>query len=153
MTTETQKPQTNALLEKVECDYKNAQEELKRTVLVCRQAKKLIPLIPEVILRQPYYIFRQTEPGKWYLETLCLDEEKANALVKQLKLAGVYGFRSKFAGSKRWHYTGSFMAGNDEIVVMVDGGSKPPLCRIEETKEWKEIITYKAICEETEEEV
>ena len=39
------------------------------------------------------------------------------------------------------------------LVIKVDGGSMPPNCRIEETKELKEIITYKAICPETGEEL
>ena len=153
MTTETQKPQTNALLEKAEGDYRKAQEELERALLIYQQTKEIIPLMPEEILSQRWYAFRQTEPDKWYLETWCLEETEADMFIKQLKLAGVYGFHSKFATSNRWHYTGSFAIDSHEFTIKVDGGSKPPLCRIEETKEWKEVISYKAICEETGEEV
>ena len=153
METKTQKPQLNSLLEKVEKDCREARKKLEEVLLIRQQAREIIPLMPEAILNQQWYAFYQTEVNKWYMETWGLEEEKADTFIKQLKLAGVYGFHSKFAASKRWHYTGSFAIDSHEFTVKVDGGSKPPLCRIEETKEWKEVISYKAICEETGEEV
>lgn len=153
MTTEIQKPQTNALLEKVEKDCRRARKELKEVLLIRQQVREIIPLMPEAILNQQWYVFRQTEANKWYMETWCLEEEEADTFIKQLKLAGVYGFHSKFKDSNRWHYTGSFAIDGHEFTVKVDGGSQPPHCRIVETREMKEVVTYKAICEETEEEV
>jgi len=149
MATKTENP----LLEKLVKDCTNAREALQKALSNYEQAKEFCNLLPEVITGHDWYFFRQDEPGKWYMETWCLDEEKADTFIKELKIVGVYGFHSKFINSNCWHYTGSFVIGDNEFTVKVDGGSKPPLCRIEETKEWKEVISYKAICDETGEEV
>jgi len=153
MVTETQK-QTNPLVELAERRLKSAQADVAKATLVLKKAKQMISLLPSILLEQEWYTFYQEETNKWYMETWRMDASDADEVVKQLKIAGVCNIKARFRHfDQSWEYTGSFMAGNDEIVVKIDGGNKPLNCRIEETREVKEVITYKAICEETEEEI
>ena len=144
----------NSLIALAESKFKEAQKAFNKAALSLDKAREIAPLLPDIILEQSWYLFRETETKKWYMETWFLKEDEADALIKQLKIAGVYGIKAKFNSyNKGWTYTGNFIVGEDEIEVKVDGGSKPPQCRIEEIKEFKEVTTYKAICDETGEEV
>jgi len=70
--------------------------------------------------------------------------------VKELKKWGVMGFTSTHSqNSNRWSYTGEIMVDGVLTKIKVDGGEKPPSCRIEESTEYREVKVYKAICEET----
>lgn len=148
-----EKTRSDTLLDKVAAECKRAQDELDEATLAYNEAKRIVPLMPKVLLDQSWYIFRCTEPGKWYMETMCMGEESADEFIRQLRLAGVYGFTSKFVSSNRWYYVGSFAAGGDIVTIRVDGGSKPPACRVEKCVEMREVVTYKAFCGDTEEEV
>ena len=140
--------------EKLNKEYTESLERHKRMVVKRKEGKEIIKQLPEGFADMRWYAFSKLEDGKWYLETWGIEEKEADEFIKQLKLMGIYGLKSIYrAYNNDWQYTGSFAVDGVEIVIKIDGGSKPPNCRIEETKEMKEVITYKAICEETEEEV
>jgi len=153
MATETQK-QTNSLVELIEGRLKQAQEDVTKTTLLLEKAKQITPFLPGLLLEQRWYTFHQLGVNKWYMETWDINASDADKIIEQLKIAGVHSIKARFKPwSQSWEYAGYFMAGNDEITIKIDGGNKPPNCRIEETREVKEVITYKAICNETEEEI
>ena len=143
----------SALENYINRERREAIEVNKESLLAYREAKEVVKQMPDSLPDMNLYLFKKLEDKMWYLETWDLSDEVADELIEQLKVMGIYGIHSKFKGGTSWEYKGSFMAGDIEIVIKVDGGSKPPNCRIEETREWKEIITTKAICEETEEEL
>ncbi len=79
--------------------------------------------------------------------------------VKQLRMAGVVGLKTEFYGQgsgdeTKWRWVnGELVVGETYYKFDVSSADKPPKCRIEAITETKEVTTYKAICEETEEEV
>ena len=107
--------------------------------------------MPEGLADINWYVFRKLEPNKWYLETWVMSEEDADKLIENLKTMGVIALPSKHSSlTNTWEYTGYLIIDELEITIRIDGGSKPPNCRIEETKEFKEVITYKSICDDIE---
>ena len=148
-----ERTRSNTLLDVVVAECERAQNDLVKATLAYNEAKRIVPFMPKVLFNQSWYIFHRIGPGEWYLETACMTEDSADKLIRQLKLSGVYGITSKLTTSNRWHYTGSFVAGGDVVTIKVDGGSKPPACRVVRCVEKREVVVYKAICEETEEEV
>ncbi len=134
--------------------YTEAVKTHKTLVAEHKKGEDLIKQMPRELLDINWYDFRQLEPGKWYLETWGMPGAEGDDFIKELKMMGVHGIKSTYrAFANSWEYKGLFAVDGVEIVVKIDGGSKPPNCRIEETREMTEVITYKAICEETEEEV
>ena len=150
MTTEVK---VNRLTEKAERACTEAKRQLVNAVEGLEWAKELSSILAEYLLEVDWYRFEKQEKNEWYLETHGLEEREADKLIHQLKIDGIYGLKSTFRRSNSWYYKGSFRVGDDVFTIMIDGGSKPPACRIEETKEFKAVITYKAVCEETGEEV
>lgn len=132
-------------------------ESLKRHKLIVaarKEAKPIIEQMPDKLANRDWWQFKKLDEDKWHLETFGLSEQEADELIKELKIVGVYGIKSTYKRySNAWAYKGSITLGGIEVEIEVDGGSTPPNCRIEETREMKEVITYKAICEETEEEL
>ena len=150
MTTETK---INTLLEKVEQDYRRALDVYKEARRFRIKSKEIISQLPDFITEHRWYSFKEDGDG-FYLETYVLDEPEADDIIKKLKLSGIFGLKPTFkTSSGGWYYKGSLMIGEFEVTIMVDGGSSPPNCRIEETKETREVTTYKAICPETGEEL
>ena len=82
---------TCELLRKAEADYDDKIAALETSFQVLKKIKGLLPSIPDIIAAQYWFIFKETEPGKWYMETYCLQEEEADELIKQLKVVGVHG--------------------------------------------------------------
>ena len=150
MTTEVK---VNRLMEKAARDCARVERQLIEARETLKLSKELSNILPEYLLEVDWYQLKRREENEYYMETYCLMEKEADKLIHQLKLDGIYGLKSTFRRNNSWSYTGSFRVGDDVFTIMIDGGSKPPACRIEETKEFKEVITYKAICEETGEEV
>ena len=150
MTTEVK---VNRLTEKAERAHTWAKKQLENAIESLEWAKELSNILDGYLLEVNWYRFEKQEKNEWYLETYGLEEEEADKLIHQLKIDGIYGLKSTFRRSNSWYYKGSFRVGDDVFTIMIDGGSKPPACRIEETKEFKAVITYKAVCEETGEEV
>jgi len=150
MTTEAK---VNRLVKNAERKCAWAEEGLEGAREALERAKELSNILTEYLLEIDWYKFEKQEENEWYLETYGLGEKEADKLILQLKLEGIYGLKSTFRRTNTWYYTGSLRIGDDVFTIMVDGGSTPPACRIEETNEFKEVITYKAICEETGEEV
>lgn len=133
---------------------KYAKLELVTAKLSLAKVRELQRLLPKSVLNQNWYVFRRDGNHQWYMETWGMKPGEADALVTQLKILGVCSIKSHFNQyNQSWCYEGSFLSGEDTMTVRVDGGSKPSACRVEEIKEVKEVITYKAICEETGEEV
>jgi len=142
------------LEEKLNQEYIESLKRHKLIVAKRKEGKELIRHLPEGFADMRWYSFQKLEDNKWYLETWGMKAEEADEFIKQLKIMGIYGVKSKYRSfDNSWQYTGSFGINGVELVVKIDGGSKPQNCRIEETREMKEVITYKAICEDTEEEV
>ena len=142
------------LEEKAKADLEGAKRYLERAKENLVIASELSSLLPHEILNIDWYIIRKNDTDKYYLETGILDNKIADKYIKILKLVGVQQITSRFKSyQNKWYYKGIMAVNGKEVEIMIDGGSKPPACRIEEQKEWKEVITYKAICKETEEEV
>ena len=133
--------------------------EASVTLAVAQEARvkalQVSSVLPEELLNTEWWSFFKQEDKKWYMETMGIrDPDEADKLIKVLRLMGVYGIKSshdKF--SNTWFYKGTFQVGEDTITIKVDGGSQPPACRIEKIVEMKKVTTYKAICEDTEEEL
>jgi len=142
------------LEEKLNGEYAESLKSHKLMVAKRKEGKKIIKQLPEGFADMRWYAFQKLEDNKWYLETWGMEEKEADEFIKKIKVMGIYGLKSSYrAYNNSWQYTGSFAVDGIEIVIKIDGGSKPPNCRVEEHKEFKEVITYKAICEETEEEL
>ncbi len=145
---------TTALEQKLKEEYADSLKSHKLIVAKRKEGKEIIKHLPEGFADMRWYAFRKLEEGKWYLETWGMEKEEADEFIKELTLLGIYGLKSTYRRfNNSWEYRGSFGVNGVELVGKIDGGSKPQNCRIEENREMKEVITYKAICEETEEEV
>ena len=148
MTTETK---LNKLTEYMDKEYRRARIALQEVREARERAKDLSVILPQSVLDTEWWCFRHEGDHKWYMETRTIAEpNEADKLVRELKLAGVYAIKSHHNQySDRWVYEGKFLMGDDIVTIRVDGGSKPPTCHVEKVVEVKEVITYKAICEET----
>ena len=128
-------------------EYKQSLKEHKLVVAKRKEGKDIISQMPEGLANIDWYTFRKSGPNKWYLETMMVSEEDANKLIDNLKAMGIIALPSKhLEWNNRWQYTGYLIMDGIEVTVKIDGGSKPPNCRIEETREVREVVTYKAIC-------
>ncbi len=135
------------LEQKLAEEYKLSLREHKRIVAKRKEGKDIISQMPEGLADIDWYTFRKLDTNKWYLETMAVSEEEANKLIKELKTMGIIALPSKHQEwDNRWQYTGYLVMDGIEVVVKIDGGSKPPNCTIEEVREVKEVVTYKAIC-------
>jgi len=142
------------LEEKLNGEYAESLKRHKLMVTKHKEGKELIQHLPQGFADMRWYSFQKLEDNKWYLETWGMPEVEADEFIKEIKLLGIHGLKSTYRSfNNSWEYRGSFGINGVELVIKVDGGSKPQNCRIEEHKELKEVITYKAICEETGEEV
>ena len=127
---------------------------LEEALIKRKESKEIINLLPKELWKWDWYCLEKRAENKWYLETIVLEREKADNLILELKLMGICGLKSQYKHfNNSWAYSGSMMLGDIEVEIKVDGGSLPPRCRIEEVSELKSVISYKAICEETGEEV
>ncbi len=142
------------LEERLNSDHSDKLKEYREILARRKEALPIIKQMPSELANMDWWLFRKLEDDKWYLDSWYVSVEKGDAMIKQLKLIGIHGLKSTYRTSiNRWEYKGSLKVGDTIVDIRIDGGSKPPNCRIEETKEWKEVTTYKAICDETEEEV
>jgi len=149
----TAKPITK-LDQKLNEEYADSLKRHKLMVAKRKEGKEIIKHLPEGFADMRWYSFQKLEDKQWCLETWGMNEKEADEFILKLKLLGIYGLKSTYRSfNNSWVYKGVFGINGVELVIKIDGGSKPQNCRIEETKEVKEVITYKAICEETEEEV
>lgn len=149
------KQSTNTLIRKMDKDVAEARKDYNKRLATRKEGTEIAKQLPGFITSIGWYAFRKEAKGEWYLETWSTSDEEGDKLIRQLKIWGMQKLKSKFAGglSNRWQFEGVIMVGDIELTIRIDGGSKPPNCTIEEIKEFKEVITYKAICEETGEEV
>ena len=144
----------NVLIQKLNKDVAVAHKAHKEAIQRRIEGTGLVNQLPDFITSIGWWAFQKREDDKWYLETNLIDDDKGDELVRQLKLWGVFGMKSHYQSfNNKWYFDCSVMIGNIELTIKVDGGSMPPNCRIEEIKEMKEVITYKAICPETGEEL
>ena len=73
-------------------------------------------------------------------------------ILKVARMAGVVGLKTTMYQPGNWVAEGEIMIGeNTKAIILLSGLPKPPSCRIEAYKET--VTKYKAICEETGEEV
>ena len=142
------------LEERLNSDHASKLKDYREILTRRKEAIPIIELMPTELANMDWWLFRKQDGGDWFLDSWYLDEKVADAMIKQLKIIGMQGLKSAYRNfNNTWTYRGSIQIGDITVSVRIDGGSKPPNCRIEETREWKEVSTYKAICEETEEEV
>ncbi len=128
-------------------EYKLSLKDHKKIVAKYKQGKELIKQMPEELANMDWYFFRKLDSTKWYLETTVLSEEEANQVMDNLRPMGVIALPSNHnEWNDRWQYTGYLILDGLELVIKIDGGSKPPDCRIEEIRKMEEVITYKAHC-------
>ena len=145
---------TTKLEERLNSDHASKLKEYRTILARRKEALPIIKQMPAELANMDWWLFRKQGDGVWFLDSWFLGEKEADAMIHQLKLLGIHGLKSTYRNNiNKWEYRGSIRIENTIIKIRVDGGSKPPNCRIEETREMKEVITYKAICEETEEEV
>jgi len=145
---------SNTLIEKLNKDVAIAHKQHKDALQIRVEGTKIVNELPDFITSIDWYVFRKQYKNEWYLETFIVGEETGDELVKLLKLWGVFRMKPHYkAFNNTWCFECSAMIGDIELTIKIDGGSKPPNCTIEETKEMKEVITYKAICPETGEEL
>ena len=138
------------LVKQIGQDYRKAFMNVKEKRLAVVKAGELSKLLPEAITETDWYTLYKRYDGVWWLETSLLDKEEADRLIRECKLFGIQGITSSFnTYNQRWKYRAEFTLGKSTIILLVDGGSPPEDCRIEEKREWKEVITYEAICEKT----
>lgn len=139
---------------KADKDWRAAVQSLKEATAKRKLAKEIAPLLPPAVANTSFWQFSKEGINKYYLETWMLPTDKADALVKELKIAGVQGFKATHKQfTDAWCYTGEIAVDAIIITIKVDGGSQPPSCRVEETREVREVTVYKAYCEETGEEL
>ena len=144
----------NMLIKKLDGVLSQRRKEYLGAKLMRTEVVELSKQLPDFITSIDWYICTKREEKKWYLETLIVAEDEGDTLVRELKIWGAYGMKSHYkAFNNSWYFDCSAMVGDTEIIIKVDGGSKPPNCTIEEIKEVKEVITYKAVCAETGEEL
>ena len=144
------------LEERLNSDHASKLKDYREIMARRKEAVPIIKQMPPDLANMEWWLFKKQEgeDNVWFLDSWYLGEEEADAIIDQLKLMGIHGLKSTYRNSiNRWEYKGSIKVGDTIINIRVDGGSKPPNCRIEETRDMKEVITYKAICEETEGEV
>ncbi len=146
------KTHTNSLTEKLERDYKEALKAYRKAQTLRKAGYIFAKQLPDVLTELGWYAFSHNNDDTYYLETWVMEATKADEVINKLRLLGVYGMKPKYKGGNTWSYTCAMMIEGKELTIMIDGGSKPPQCRIEETREMTEVITYKAICPETDEE-
>ena len=128
-------------------EYRVSLKAHKRVVAKRKEGKGIIDQMPKGLANIDWYTFKKLAPNKWYLETMMVSEEEANKLIDNLKIMGIIALPSKhLVWSNRWQYTGYLIMNGIEVVVKIDGGSKPSNCRIEEIRKVEEVVTYKAIC-------
>ncbi len=151
MTTKT----VTALEELLNSDHASKLKDYRGILARRKEAIPIIRQMPPALANIAWFTFLKLSDHTWFLDTWVLsDTKEADAIIKELKIIGIHGLKSAYRNfSNSWTYNGSIQIGAITINIRVDGGSKPPNCRIEETLEMKEVITYKAICEDTEEEV
>jgi len=148
------KPSTNTLIRKMDKAVAEAYKTHKEAIATRKEGTAIAEQLPGFITSIDWYSLRKLNEKKWYLETWCLDAKIGDDLIRQLKIWGAVGMKSKYHPlTNAWEFKCSAMVEDIELTIKIDGGSKPPNCRIEESKEMKEVITYKAICEETGDEV
>lgn len=144
--------------QKKECQlvrkYKGEIESSERHIKAAKENLVFIEQLPDFIkeIDEWYYLYKYS--NKWSLETYGLDKEKATKILNAFKLNGLMNVKSRFENyNGRWKYTGEIMINDNLLEVVIDGGEKPASCRVEEIRETKEVITYKAYCRETGEEL
>jgi len=71
--------------------------------------------------------------------------------LKALQIAGAVGLRKTLAGGQTWAANGKVFLNGREVDVRVNSVEQPPACRLEEYSVTE--TRYKAICEETGEEI
>lgn len=145
--------ETNRIVEKINRDYQSALKVYKVARDFRRAGTEVATQLPDFLTSINWYTFRQDGENQFYLETWVLEEDEGDILRNGLKHFGAYGMTPKFNSTNHWCYSCTIMVGENEVKIVVDGGSKPPECRIEEFRETREVITYKAICPETGEEL
>jgi len=142
---------SNELIKQVGRQYRSRfkfAEEAREAVI---KAAEISSLLPESITNANWYRFFKRYDGSWHLETSILTEGEADNLIKACKIFGIQGIISEYISAvNRWHYSAKFNLGGNEIYLMIDGGSPPAGCRLEEHREWKEVVTYEVICEKEE---
>lgn len=142
----TTKPITK-LEQSLNDEYNLSLENHKRIVAKRKEGKELIRQMPPELADIDWYFFTKMDTNKWYLETTVLSKQEADKLMDNLRPMGILALPSKHLDwNNRWQYTGYLILGDVEITIKIDGGSKPPNCWIEELREMKEVITYKAHC-------
>ena len=143
------------LEERLNSDHASKLKDYRDILARRKEAIPIIKQMPPELANIDWWTFLKLDENKWFLDTWCLGNVKeADSIIKQLKIIGIHGLKSAYRNfNNSWTYHGSNQIGAITIDIRVDGGSKPQNCRIEEHKEMKEVITFKAICEETEEEV
>ena len=135
------------LEQKLNGEHKLSTRDHKRLIAKHKEGIAIIQQMPKGLADMDWYVFRKLDVNKWYLETWGMDEKNADKLIKKLKGMGVIALPSKHhTFTNTWEYKGYLLLDGAEVVVKVDGGSKPQNCTIEEIRETKEVITYKAHC-------
>ena len=118
----------NKLEQKLNEEYKLSLKEHKRIVAKRKEGKAIIEQMPDGLANLDWYCFKKLAPNKWYLETMMVSEEAANKLIGELKAMGIIALPSKhLEWNNKWQYTGYLVMDGIEVVVKIDGGSKPPL--------------------------
>jgi len=146
----------NKLETKVEEKFEQAERSYQRAVMEHEEELAFAQSIPESLQEIDWWILHRNhaDNADWYMETNIVDNEKGAELRRQLGLLGAVNFREVYKGhSEAWKCHCYLRIGEETVLVCIDGGATPPACRIEATTEMQEIITYKAICENTGEEI
>ena len=135
------------VLERTEELIKKRQEQLHQAI----KAREMASLLPPELQA----LNGEADTG-WYGIDLRLEfytfYNKGIDLLKVAKIAGVQGLSPKMYSPDNWHAVGQFVLTNGSRAEIHLGYlPKPPACRIEEYQET--VTKYKAICEETGEEI
>jgi hypothetical protein len=121
----------------------------------CKTALAIIELLPQDIQNLCGNIATGW-PGCDYHISFYQFDNKDIDLIRVLKMAGVQGLTIKMTtdtSPNYWESKGEFMVGDKNVGVHVFHLPKPQTCHIEEIEETVVVKKYKAICNESGEEV
>lgn len=119
---------------------KNQRQEFKDKM-------ELLPKLPARLLDRKWDYFFNSG-AYWYLGARPSSTEEADSIKNNIPYTWTPSFNKH---NNTWEYTATLiLADKTTIQIHVEGGSKPPTCKVVAKKEWKEVITYESICDGTE---
>ena len=112
-----------------------------------KERKEMLQKLPPSLLNEDWFFLLKTSTNKWYLETPRFSKEEADAFKERIPYPWIPRYLPFY---NKWQFKALLKLKDIEVELCVDGGSKPQNCQVIETKEWKEVSTFKSICEDPE---